>query len=58
VIDFILPAIFLGIGLAMTARASRLRRRREAVPALLRVTALFALGVGVFLGALLVMCRP
>lgn len=56
--DFLVPGLFVCIGVAITARAAVLRRRHETVPALLRVTGLFALGAGVFLGALLVMCNP
>ena len=56
--DYLLPTLFLAIGLAISARVAWLRRQRLAVPALLRVTALFALGCGAFLGAVLVMCNP
>jgi len=58
VADYLIPALFLCIGLAKGWQAARLRRRQAQVPAMLRVTGLFAFGAGLFLMALLIMCRP
>jgi hypothetical protein len=57
-LDYLVPALFLAIGLAFGGRMAWLRRQRVSVPAMLRVTSLFSLGAGGFLLALLIMCRP
>jgi hypothetical protein len=56
--DYLVPGLFLCLGLAIGARSAWLRAGHRPVPTLLRVTGLFALGVGAFLAALLVMCNP
>jgi len=58
VVDYLIPAFFLFIGLMIGGRAAWLRRRQAEVPAMLRVTGLFALGAGGFLLALIIMCKP
>jgi len=56
--DFLIPALFVVIGVANAGRAAWLRRRHVPVPVMVRVTGLFAFGAGAFLAALLIMCKP
>jgi len=58
VLDFLIPALFIGVGLAIGWRGAWLRRRQASVPTMLRVCGLFAIWAGIFLAALLIMCKP
>jgi hypothetical protein len=57
-LDYLVPTLFLFIGVAIGAQNARLRVRHAPVPAMLRVMSLFALGAGAFLLALVIMCKP
>jgi hypothetical protein len=56
--DYLMPVLFLVVGVAAWSRAAWLRSRAQAVPALLSVAGAFAAGVGGFLLALVIMCNP
>jgi len=52
-LDYLLPAIFLGLGALLLVRATALPAHGSD-----RILGLFALGAGVFLLALTYMCHP
>ncbi len=56
-LDYALAAVFLAIGLALQWRLHRPGAAARDDAALLRVVGTFALGVGVFLAVLTVMCH-
>jgi hypothetical protein len=57
-LDYLVPALFLFIGIAMSGRIAWLHKQGTPVSAMLRVMRMFALSAGGFLLALLIMCRP
>jgi len=55
-LDYLVPACFLATGLALSGRIAWLQRGAAPVEPMLRILRLFALGAGVFLLVLLIMC--
>jgi hypothetical protein len=55
VAKYLIPSLFLLLGLAIRLRAASLRSRRVPVSTLARILAAFALGVGGFMLALAIM---